>query len=74
MKPGVVKPPELIKALCALGGHERHRGGETIIWFPGTTIIIGRRPFSRSMLHRVTRKLAAGNIPPEALTRALNGD
>ena len=73
MNSGVVKPSTLRKALRALGGQERHEGGESIIRFRGTTIIVGRCPFSRVMLHRVERKLAAAGITSEEFSCALQG-
>jgi hypothetical protein len=74
MYAGVVKPSELRKALRHLGGQERNKGGETIIRFRGTTIIVGRHPFSRVMLHHVERKLGAVGIASEEFFLALQGD
>lgn len=68
---GEVKRYELLQALQVLGGRERPRGGEVMVRFPGTTVIIGRRHFSRAMLRRVERKLAHAGIMPEDLYCAL---
>lgn len=70
---GVVRRTELLRALRALGGQARPQGGEVCVWFPGTTIIVGRRAFSRAMLRRVVRKLAAAGIRTEQFWKALYG-
>lgn len=71
MDGGVVKRERLVLALQRLGGQSRHRDGETLIQFRGTTIIIGRRDFSRAMLRRLGRKLTAAGISPEQLRGTL---
>ncbi len=68
---GEIKRERMLRALLSLGGQPRSKGGETIIWFPGTTVIVGRRHFSIAMLRRVERKLAAAGIVREDLHRAL---
>lgn len=69
---GEVKRTDLLRALRVLGGQLRHQGGEVLVWFPGTTIVVGRRNFSRSMLCRVTRQLSNAGITRRDLENALN--
>ncbi|MDQ2805465.1 MAG: hypothetical protein M3Z04_00875 [Chloroflexota bacterium] len=71
MHGGVTARRDLVRALAQLGGRPRSKGGETIVAFAGTTIIIGRRDFSRSMICRVERKLAAAQITAAQLWAAL---
>lgn len=68
---GVTPRRDLVRALERLGGHPRSKGGETIVAFAGTTITVGRRDFSRAMICRVERKLAAVQITPAQLWTAL---
>lgn len=74
MSHGEVKRHELLRALRALGGRPRHKGGEIVVWFPGTTIIVGRRNFTQGMLRRVARKLTATGIAVEQFDQALRGE
>ena len=71
MPNGEVKRSRLLRALRILGGQERYQGGEVLVWFPGTTITIGRRHFSAPMLKRVERQLAHAGITRQAFARAL---
>ena len=71
MRCGVTGRAALLRALQNLGGVQRKKGGETVVWFPGTTVIVGRRDFSRAMLKRVCRKIASAGITEEELRDAL---
>src|SRR4051794_20651175 len=68
---GQVRRTELVKALQAMGGRIHRRGGETLIHLPGTTVIVGRRDFSRAMLVRLERKLCKAGISPISLHEQL---
>jgi hypothetical protein len=69
---GTVRRTDLLRALEVLGGEFRHKGGEVLVWFPGTTVTIGRRRhYGLPVIRRVERKLQQAGIQPEELMNAL---
>lgn len=82
MRAGMVRPDVVVAALVKLGGIPRNKGGEVKVKFScvvitergaevrGTTITVGRKPFSRPMLKkRIYAKLTQVGIHPSAFDK-----